>query len=228
MKSNATRSVDARRRPRARPHTSTHAHDVRDVHDANRRGARRFRLQVRRDLARARASENATRREDRARWIVRVAIAARCDDVRRDAARAATRRRRAVTDERARSFRFFEPAGRRRRSAARRSSARRATPRCVSRYASVSWMRGRSRRARRRRATDDEEKCLGRRRNPRRRRRRRSDRREARRCARGDLSRRRARGIADDGDRSGRERRVGERRTVTDDVCARCAVCEWT
>ena len=141
MKSNATRSVDARRRPRARPHTSTHAHDVRDVHDANRRGARRFRLQVRRDLARARASANATRREDRARWIVRVAIAARCDDVRRDAARAATRRRRAVTDERARSFRFFEPAGRRRRSAARRSSARRATPRCVSRYASVSWMR---------------------------------------------------------------------------------------
>ena len=59
MRSNATRSVDARRRPRARPHTSTHAHDVRDVHDANRRGARRFRLQVRRDLARARASERA-------------------------------------------------------------------------------------------------------------------------------------------------------------------------
>ena len=46
--------------------------------------------------------------------------------------------------------------------------------------------------------------------------------------ARGETYRDDARGIADDGDRSGRERRVGERRTVTDDVCARCAVCEWT
>ena len=74
-----TGSIDGRR---ARVRTPrTRAHDVRDVHDADRHGARRFRLQVRRAVD-ARRATRATRREDDARWIVRDAIAARCDDVR--------------------------------------------------------------------------------------------------------------------------------------------------